>query len=240
RGGAISGVALRSRRIRPGHVRLCTLPRRLRLRPRAACFSPLPKNRYPAGARRSGFRTPGPAILPHVAGATRALPPEERGGAISGAALRSRRIRLGHVRPCTLPRRLRLRPCAACFSPLPESRYPAGNRRSEFRGSGPAILPHAAGATRALPPHVITMQVGMERGGAIGGAARHFCVARRIRLGHVRLCTLPRRFRLRPRATCFSPLPQSRCPAGARRSEFRTPGPAILPQVAGATRALPP
>src|SRR6185312_6166060 len=80
----------------------------------------------------------------------------------------------------------------------------------------------------------------VEWGGAIGGAPRHLCVARRIRLGHVRLCTLPRRLRLRPRATCFSPLPQSRYPAGARRSEFRTPGPAILPQVAGATRALPP
>src|SRR6185437_4954505 len=81
-GGAISGAALRSRRIRLGHVRLCTLPRRLRLRPRATCFSPLPQSRYPAGARRSEFRTPGPAILPHVAGTTRALPP----GAISGAS----------------------------------------------------------------------------------------------------------------------------------------------------------
>src|SRR6185437_9017675 len=77
---------------------------------------------------------------------------KEWGGAISGAALRSRRIRLGHVRPCTLPRRLRLRPRATCFSPLPQSRYPAGARRSEFRTPGPAILPQVAGATRALPP----------------------------------------------------------------------------------------
>src|SRR6185437_15641533 len=76
----------------------------------------------------------------------------EWGGAISGAALRSRRLRLGHVHPCTLPRRFRLRPRATYFSPLPQSRYPAGARRSEFRRPGPAILPHVAGATRALPP----------------------------------------------------------------------------------------
>src|SRR6185437_5292188 len=86
-----------------------------------------------------------------MAGATGAVQ-VEWGGAISGAALRSRRIRLGHVRLCTLPRRLRLRPRATCFSPLPQSRYPAGARRSEFRTLGPAILPQVAGATRALPP----------------------------------------------------------------------------------------
>ena len=79
---------------------------------------------------------------------------KERGGAISGAALRSRRFRLGHVHPCTLPRRLRLRPRAACFSPLPQSRCPAGAAVPNFAGSGPAILPHVAGATRALPPEV--------------------------------------------------------------------------------------
>src|SRR6185437_9342188 len=86
-GGAISGAALRSRRIRLGHVRLCTLPRRLRLRPRATCFSPLPQSRYPAGARRSEFRTPGPAILPQVAGATRALPRQDRPSGVTGRNL---------------------------------------------------------------------------------------------------------------------------------------------------------
>src|SRR6185437_14562739 len=35
----------------------------------------------------------------------------------------------------------------------PQSRYPTGARRSEFRAPGPAILPDAAGATRALPPN---------------------------------------------------------------------------------------
>src|SRR6185437_13051247 len=94
----------------------------------------------------------------------------EWGGAISGAALRSRRLRLGHVHPCTLPRRFRLRPRATYFSPLPQSRCPAGARRSEFCTPGPAILPHVAGATRALPPLDFSNSYEAQRVGG-GGAA---------------------------------------------------------------------